>query len=174
MEVLDARLFVVESTFKTQEAMVTSHHSTLKEHLVLLTEITRTLAIMRTEMREAFQQQSRWDKGKDKVGSSEGGSPGASFEIIDERIQQSSDRQPGRSEFQLEDYQLMAKKVELPTFNGEDPYGWISQAEFYFSAQGVPMELQIQLAQLCMEGMPWHWFKMLKEENPNLDWEKFK
>ena len=30
------------------------------------------------------------------------------------------------------------------------------------------------MAQLCMEGMPWHWFKMLKEEDPNLNWEKFK
>ena len=25
-----------------------------------------------------------------------------------------------------------------------------------------------------MEGPPWHWFKMLKEEDPRLDWEKFK
>ena len=25
-----------------------------------------------------------------------------------------------------------------------------------------------------MDGPPWHWFKMLKEENPCLDWEKFK
>ena len=69
---------------------------------------------------------------------------------------------------------MMAKKVGLPTFNGDDPYGWISCAEFYFSVQGVPPKLQIQLAQLYMEGMTWHWFKMLKEEDPNLDWEKFK
>ena len=25
-----------------------------------------------------------------------------------------------------------------------------------------------------MEGMLWHWFKMLKEDDPNLDWERFK
>ena len=75
----------------------------------------------------------------------------------------------GRNDFQQEDYWLVAKKVELLTFYGEDPYGWISIAKFYFVMQGVPLELQIQLAQLCMEGMPWHWFKMPKEEDPNLD-----
>ena len=25
-----------------------------------------------------------------------------------------------------------------------------------------------------MKGMPWHWFKMLNEADPSLDWEKFK
>ena len=39
------------------------------------------------------------DKGKDKVGFSGGGSPVASFEIIDEGAQNSSGRQPRRSEF---------------------------------------------------------------------------
>ena len=57
------------------------------------------------------------------MGSSGKGFPVASFDITDEGAQHSSDRQLGRSEFQLEDFLVMAKKVELPTFNGEDPYG---------------------------------------------------
>ena len=174
MEVFDAKLSAVESSLKTQEALVSSHDTILKEHSGLLIEITKTLAVMRMEMREGFQQQVRWDRGKDKVGLSTGGSSGASFELIEDCNQHSSDRRLGKSEFQLEDFWLAAKKVELPTFNGEDPYGWISRAEFYFTVQEVPSELQIQLAQLCMEGMPWHWFKMLKEEDPSLDWERFK
>ena len=103
------------------------------------------------------------------MGSSGEGSPAASFDITDEGAQNSSDRQPRKTKFRLEDLRIMAKKVELPTFNGDDPYGWIARAEFYFSVQGVPPELQLQQAQLCMEGMPWHWFKLLKEEDPNLD-----
>ena len=71
--------------------MVTSHDSKLKEHLVLLTEITKTLAILRMEMCEGFQLQNRWDKGKDKVGSSGGGSLATSFDITDEGAQHSSD-----------------------------------------------------------------------------------
>ena len=130
LEVFDARLSAVEASLKNQEAMVASHDSMLKEHSGLLTDITKTLAILRLEMREGFQQQNRGDKGKDKVGSSGGGSPEVSFELTDEGVQNSSGRQPRRSEFQLEDYRMMAKKVELPTFNGDDPYGWISRAEF--------------------------------------------
>ena len=84
LEVFDARLFAVEASLKNQEAMVASHDSVLKEHSGLLTDITKTLAILRLEMREGFQQQNRGDKGKDKVDSNEGGSPVASFEIIDE------------------------------------------------------------------------------------------
>ena len=56
----------------------------------------------------------------------------------------------------LEDFWLMMKRIELPPFQGEDPYGWISQGEFYFAVQGTPLGLQLQLAQICMEGMPWH------------------
>ena len=66
------------------------------------------------------------------MGSSGEGSPVASFDITNEGAQNSSDRQPKRNEFQLEDLRVMAKKVELPTFNGDDPYGWIARAEFYF------------------------------------------
>ena len=59
-------------------------------------------------------------------------------------------------------------------FKREDRYGWVSKAEIYFVVQGTPPNLQIQFTQICMEGMPRHWFKMLKEEDPNLDWERFK
>ena len=86
LEVFNARLLTVEASLKNQEAMVTSHDSTLKEHSGLLTEITKTLAILKTEMREGFQQQSRREKGKDKVGLSGGGSPAASFDITDEGV----------------------------------------------------------------------------------------
>ena len=84
LEVFDARLSTVEASLKNQEAVVTSHDSTLKEHSGLLTEITKTLAILRMEMCEGFQQQSQWDKGKDKVGSSREGSQAAAFDIINE------------------------------------------------------------------------------------------
>ena len=68
----------------------------------------------------------------------------------------------------------MAKRIELPPFRGEDPFGWISRAEIYFAVQKVPTEQQLELTQICMEGMAWHWFKMLKEEDPQLNWERFK
>ena len=66
LEVFDARLSAVEASLKNQEEMVTSHDSMFKEHSGLLTDITKTLTILRMEMRKGFQQQNRGDKGKDR------------------------------------------------------------------------------------------------------------
>ena len=74
----------------------------------------------------------------------------------------------------VEDFRSTAKKIELPYFRGEDPFDWISRAEAFFTIQGTPPTLQLEFAHISMEGPPWHWFKMLKEEDPLLDWEKFK
>ncbi|KAH1042640.1 hypothetical protein GLYMA_09G118700v4 [Glycine max] len=34
--------------------------------------------------------------------------------------------------------------------------------------------MQIQLAQICMEGMTWHWFTVLSNSDPHLHWASFK
>ena len=74
----------------------------------------------------------------------------------------------------MEDCHLVAGKIELPYFRGEDPFSWVSRAEAYFKIQGIPPKLHLKFAQICMEGLSWHWFKMLKEADPYLNWEKFK
>lgn len=56
----------------------------------------------------------------------------------------------------MEDVRLAAKRVELPSLNNEDP------------VQGTPSEMHIQLAQICMDGMTWHWFKVLQDSE---SWE---
>ena len=71
MDVLDARVAAVESTFK-------NHNSSLKEHTALLinhtsslsslesnvAKISKPLAMMHAEMRKGFQQQQRSEGGK--------------------------------------------------------------------------------------------------------------
>ena len=87
---------------------------------------------------------------------------------------QGSNRQPIPVDQLVEDLCLVAKKIELPYFKGEDPFGQVSRTEAYFAIQGTPPMLQLEFAHISMEGPPWHQFKMLKEEDPYLDWEKFK
>lgn len=74
----------------------------------------------------------------------------------------------------LTDFRQSIKKVELPSFNGEDPAGWISRAEVYFRVQGTLPELKVSLAQLCMEGATIHFFNSLVGEDEGLSWEKLK
>ena len=181
VEALESRVTAIDSSLRNQEVFlrnqevtVMSHDATLKEHTSMLADITQTLAMLHTEVREGFQQQQRRDKGKDKEESDRGASSGVSFIISGDGNKQMNGRRLEITESQTEDLRLMAKRIELLPFCGDDPYGWVSRAEMYFAVQGTPPNLQIQLTQICMEGMPWHWFKMLKKEDPNLDWEKFK
>jgi hypothetical protein len=37
----------------------------------------------------------------------------------------------------LTEFRQSARKVELPSFDGEDPAGWISRAKVYFKVQGT-------------------------------------
>ena len=50
-----------------------------------------------------------------------------------------------------EELRLAAKRIELPSFHGEDPW-WVSIAKTYFVFQATPREMRIQLAQISMEG----------------------
>jgi hypothetical protein len=84
---------------------------------------------------------------------------------------------PGSSQIHtdpLTEFRQSARKVELPSFDGEDPAGWISRAEVYFKVQGTSPEIKVNLAQLCMEGPTIHFFNSLLEEDDLLTWENLK
>ncbi|PNY17485.1 retrotransposon-related protein, partial [Trifolium pratense] len=74
----------------------------------------------------------------------------------------------------LTEFRHSVKKVELPSFNGEDPAGWISRAEVYFRVQGTSPEVKVNLAQLCMEGSTIHFFNSLVGEDEGMTWETLK
>ncbi|GAU50456.1 hypothetical protein TSUD_373220 [Trifolium subterraneum] len=74
----------------------------------------------------------------------------------------------------LSEFRHSAKKVELPSFDGEDPAGWISRAEVYFRVQNTTPEVKVDLAQLCMEGPTIHFFNSLVGEEEGLTWEALK
>lgn len=44
------------------------------------------------------------------------------------------------------EFRQSAKKVELPSFDGDDPAGWISRAEVYFRVQGTTPAVKVSLA----------------------------
>ena len=51
------------------------------------------------------------------------------------------------------------ERVELPTFEGFDPFGWVSKAEKFFELQGVAEKERVHLAAVNMEGSAGYWFK---------------
>lgn len=74
----------------------------------------------------------------------------------------------------LEEFRQSMKKIELPSFYGEDPAGWIARAEIYFNVQETREAVRVSLAQLCMEGGTIHFFQSLLNEYENLSWEDLK
>ncbi|MCI28530.1 retrotransposon gag protein, partial [Trifolium medium] len=74
----------------------------------------------------------------------------------------------------LTEFRHSVKRVELPSFDGDDPAGWISRAEVYFRVQNTTPEVKVSLAQLCMEGSTIHFFNSLLRENEDLSWDGLK
>ncbi|PNX97560.1 retrotransposon-related protein, partial [Trifolium pratense] len=75
---------------------------------------------------------------------------------------------------QLDEFRLSAKKVELPSFNGDDPVAWITRAETYFEVQRISEEVRIQLTKLSMDGPTIHWFNLWRDSTEELSWENLK
>ena len=163
-----------DSTLKEHTAQLTDHSTKLSSLMTSVADITKSIAMMHAEMREGFQLQHHPGKQKDKEETEKERSPISSFVLTGEEEKQNSSYRVGPTDQFLEDVRSAARKIELPFFRGEDPFSWVSRAEAYFAIQGTPPELQLEFAQICMEGPSWHWYKMLKEENSCLDWEKFK
>lgn len=64
------------------------------------------------------------------------------------------------------------KRVELPTFEGIDPLGWVSRVEKFFEIQNVTIREGLRLAYICMEGNDSFWFQLWKAKVKNAFWEE--
>jgi hypothetical protein len=104
-------------------------------------------------------------------GMASGTMPGNTQGTLGEKFGTSSG---GSKSDPLTEFRHSAKKVELPSFDGEDPAGWISRAEAYFKVQGTSPEVKVELAQLCMEGYTIHFFNSLVGEDETMTWESLK
>ncbi|BAT96603.1 hypothetical protein VIGAN_08357000 [Vigna angularis var. angularis] len=63
------------------------------------------------------------------------------------------------------------KKVELPTFEGEEPLGWLNRAERFFDIQKVTSdEDKVEIAYVSMEGSAAYWFTFWKAKAKNRSW----
>ncbi|WVY94770.1 hypothetical protein V8G54_033858 [Vigna mungo] len=66
------------------------------------------------------------------------------------------------------------RRVDLPIFEGFNPFGWISKAEKFFEWQGVTEEGKVRLASISMEGSAGYWVRVWKEKAKNRSLEGLK
>ncbi|WVZ12616.1 hypothetical protein V8G54_017146 [Vigna mungo] len=66
------------------------------------------------------------------------------------------------------------KRVELPVFEGGEPWVWIGRAEKFFEVQKVAEEEKLELAFISMDGYVGSWFRFWREKTKNLSWDGLK
>lgn len=64
----------------------------------------------------------------------------------------------------------LPRRLELPTFGGIDPNGWIARVEQFFELQNTAENQKIPLAMICMEGSALHWMRWLPQTNRSMRW----
>jgi len=68
---------------------------------------------------------------------------------------------------------LRSIKLDLPRFSGEDPQGWLYQAEEYFAFHSIRDEAKIQIASLHMTKEALAWIRGLRRNKLISTWPKF-
>lgn len=63
--------------------------------------------------------------------------------------------------------------MELPSFEGVDPLGWIARAATFFEVQRVKSSKKLLLAFISMEGDAVHWFQFWQQKSKHHTWEDF-
>lgn len=66
------------------------------------------------------------------------------------------------------------KKVEMPTFSGQNLFDWIARAERYFRVTQSSEEYKMELVSLSLSEDALCWFNYELEFRPSRDWAEFK
>ncbi|XP_061353237.1 uncharacterized protein LOC133298012 [Gastrolobium bilobum] len=64
-------------------------------------------------------------------------------------------------------------KMEIPSFEGQDPNNWIFKSELFFRLQQTPDHLQVQIAGLKMDGAAGDWFQWIFNSGTVQTWEEY-
>lgn len=100
-------------------------------------------------------------EGTSASGSGSGG-PGLVFGSFDDWNQ-------GKGRFEYKH-----RKVDMPTFDGKDPDGWILQAERYFAIYQLLNEEKIEAAVLSLKGDALAWYRWSNKQRVLETWEDIK
>ncbi|KAJ9552222.1 hypothetical protein OSB04_016267 [Centaurea solstitialis] len=66
---------------------------------------------------------------------------------------------------------VKGRKLEIPTFDGSDPDGWILRAERYFDVNRLTQTEKIDVSFIAFEGTALEWFQWENRRHPITRWE---
>ena len=62
-------------------------------------------------------------------------------------------------------YNIPLPRVEMPTFRGENPRGWLRKCRKYFKLNTIPAHQWVEVVSYYLEGKADVWFEGLVREN---------
>lgn len=71
-------------------------------------------------------------------------------------------------------FAIKGRRLEIPTFNGDDPDGWILRAERYFNLNRLNPDEQLEVAIISLEGDALRWFQWKNKRCPMKRWAELK
>jgi hypothetical protein len=82
-----------------------------------------------------------------------------------------TEQQPNRTNFA----QAFSKglKLEFPRFDGDNPVGWLGQAEKCFTLAATPLDQRVHLAEIFLTGKVDHWLRSTGVNTDELSWLEF-
>ncbi|XP_023760992.1 uncharacterized protein LOC111909400 [Lactuca sativa] len=69
---------------------------------------------------------------------------------------------------------IKERKLDLPTFDGNDPEDWILRAEHHFDLNHLTNEERLEAAAIAFEGDAIRWFQWESKRSPMIEWEDMK
>lgn len=63
--------------------------------------------------------------------------------------------------------------LKFPSFDGDDPEGWLFKAEQYYTLHGVNEAKKVPLASVHLTGDAISWYRWLNEALGELSWQQF-
>ncbi|XP_017431852.2 uncharacterized protein LOC108339224 [Vigna angularis] len=131
--------------------------------------VESTMEELKAEMR-AMTLEFRRALGR-RSGTRDRSSEGSRNSVQGDRERRSTESSDEESEEERNDVQRSwMKRVELPTFEGTDPTGWIAKAEKFFDIQGVTEKEKMKLVYICMDGSANYWFRFWRKKTRHPTW----
>ncbi|XP_031279870.1 uncharacterized protein LOC116138295 [Pistacia vera] len=159
---------MVKSKMENRMDNVEKEMNTIKEDISTLKIDMGSVKEYLTEMRELMRMREERDGRRDR----EREKSSSSVENQNSGGEKEPDR--GDSEEVGKEEKKNTCKLELPIFNGEDPYGWFFRADRYFTINRYQETKVVEAAAVCMEGRALSWYQWVESRAPFQSWDAFK
>ncbi|XP_031271166.1 uncharacterized protein LOC116129586 [Pistacia vera] len=134
-------------------------------------EVTK-LGVEMGTIRECLVELQSWVRRKNEEESSR--TEGRSTKNIQSHNDENINGASGSGSSNQNRSEIGGRKLEMPIFSDEDPYGWIFRVERYFNINGISEEGKLTAATVCMEGEAINWFQWTESKTPASSWAMLK